>query len=110
MTPAEPQVVRAVTGEIFDVRLEATPTSGYVWEIDPATLFGLVELISSEILPSPAGVVGGTASQSFRFRAIRSGEARLLFRYRRRWENTPIRETAVQVIVEDPSQARLGDG
>lgn len=102
MTPAEPQVVRAVPGEIFDVRLDATPTSGYVWEIDPARLTGLVELISSEILPPPAGVAGGTASQSFRFRAIRSGEARLRFSYRRRWEKTPIRETAVQIVIQDP--------
>ncbi len=92
------------------MRLDATPTSGYVWEIDPAGLSGLVELISSEILPPPAGVVGGTASQSFQFRAICPGEASLRFSYRRRWEKAPIRETAVQIIIQDPSQARLGDG
>lgn len=103
MTAAEPQVVRVARGEIFDVRLDATPTSGYIWEIDPAGLSSLVKLISSEILPPP-GVVGGTASQAFRFRAVRTGQARLRFSYRRRWEPTPLRQTTIQVIVGDPDQ------
>jgi predicted secreted protein len=103
MTAAEPQVVRVARGEIFDVRLDATPTSGYIWEIDSGGLSGLVELITSEIL-APPGVVGGTASQAFRFRAVRAGQARLRFSYRRRWEPTPLRETTIQVIIGDPDK------
>jgi predicted secreted protein len=99
MAAAEPQVVRAEPGEVFDVRLEGTPTSGYRWELDLGGLADLLDLVADEILPPPPGVVGGSAVQAFRFRAVRAGQARLRFQYRRRWENAPIQETQVAVII-----------
>jgi predicted secreted protein len=101
MTSAQPQVVRAETGQVFDVRLEGVPTSGYQWELDTDGLADLLELVADDAAPSAPSVAGGSATQAFRFRAIRAGQAMVRFRYRRRWENVPIREVQVTVIIYD---------
>jgi|ERR1022692_610283 predicted secreted protein len=101
MATAQPQVVRAETGQVFEVRLEGVLTSGYQWELDADGLADLLELVADDVQPSAPSVAGGSATQAFRFRAIAAGQTMIRFRYRRRWENVPIRETQVIVIIYD---------
>jgi len=91
--------VRATTGETFEVRLEGTPTSGYTWELDPHGLPGVVEFAAADIIPSGGLAAGGPAVQVFRFRAVREGDGRIRFRYRRHWEAEAACETEVGVAV-----------
>lgn len=99
MTSAQPPSVRTTIGETFDIRLEAVPTSGYIWELDPRGLPGEVKLVSAETIPARGQVAGGPAIQIFRFRATRAGDLRIRFRYRRRWEPEPIREMEISVAI-----------
>jgi predicted secreted protein len=99
------QPVRAAMGETFDVRLEGTPTSGYVWELDLRAIPDTVEFISAETITSPGAIAGGPAVQVFRFRAVRPGDAHIRFRYQRRWETEAIRETEITVTVHRPPRA-----
>jgi predicted secreted protein len=99
MAIAQPPPVQASVGDTFDVRLEGIPTSGYTWELDAAGLPDLVELVAAELVAPQGQIAGGAAVQVFRFRAARSGEVRLRFRYRRRWEAQPLRETQVEVAI-----------
>jgi predicted secreted protein len=95
---AQPPPVRATVGETFDVRLEGIQTSGYTW-FDPGGLPDMVRFVTAELVAPEGLVAGGPAVQVFRFRAVRSGEARLRFRYRRRWEETQLRETQVRFAI-----------
>ena len=108
MTIAQPPV-QAKPGETFDVRLEGIPTSGYTWELDPRGLPEEVEFVAAETVPPQGQVAGGPAVQVFRFRAARPGDALLRFRYRRRWETEPLRETQVSVTIRttpDPGESQ----
>jgi predicted secreted protein len=93
------QPVRATVGETFDVPLEGIPTSGYIWELDPRGLPDQVEFLAAEMTPATGQIAGGLAVQAFTFRAVRAGEGRIRFRYRRRWEAEPSRETTITVSV-----------
>jgi predicted secreted protein len=99
MAIAQPPPVQATVGDTFDVRLEGIPTSGYTWELDPSGLPDLVEFLAAELVAAHGQVAGGPAVQVFRFRATRPGETRIRFRYRRRWEAEPLRETHVTVAI-----------
>jgi hypothetical protein len=46
MATAQPQVVHAETGQVFDVRLAGVLTSGYRWELDANGLADLLELVA----------------------------------------------------------------
>jgi predicted secreted protein len=108
MAIAQPPPIQATIGETFDVRLEGIPTSGYTWELDPLGLPDMVEFIAAELVAPQGQVAGAAAVQVFRFRAARPGETHLRFRYRRRWEAEPLRETQVNVAIH-PTPA-LGKG
>jgi predicted secreted protein len=99
MAIAQPPPVQANVGDTFDVRLEGVPTSGYTWELDAVGLPDLVEFVAAELVAPQGQIAGGPAVQVFRFRAARPGKALLRFRYRRRWETQPLRETQVEVAI-----------
>jgi len=97
--------VRATIGETFEVRLEGTPTSGYTWELDPHGLPDVAEFAAADMISSAGLVAGGPAVQIFRFRAVREGEGRIRFRYRRHWEAVAACETEVGIAVNEPPLA-----
>ncbi|MBZ5499934.1 MAG: protease inhibitor I42 family protein [Acidobacteriia bacterium] len=83
------------------VRLSSNPTTGYQWQVvksDPAYLQpgsrqGFFE-------PDPAGGLGAGGRQAFTYKAIRQGNTRLIFHYRRPWEEQdPIRTFTINVQI-----------
>jgi predicted secreted protein len=100
--PEPDELVAAAVGDVFEVDLEGVPTSGYVWEVTvEGGLRDVVELLNRETRTPEPSAPGGRATQTFRFRAVGPGQGRLLFRYRRSWENTAAREHRVHVRVGD---------
>jgi predicted secreted protein len=93
----------APVGGTFEVRLEGTPTAGFVWEAElPGDGQQLVEQAGTEWRQTAPQSLGGPAVQVFRFRALRRGRATLRFRYRRPWESRPLQERLVPVQIEEP--------
>jgi len=91
--------IRVNVGDVFEVRLEGVPTAGYRWALDlNDEQRELVELVATA-WESPAGVLGGEATQAFRLRARRSGEAMLSFGYRRPWEPAAVAEKHITVAI-----------
>lgn len=89
-------------GATFEVSLEGSPTTGFTWEAElPPNERDLVEPVGSEWRPADKKRLGGSATQIFRFRALRRGEAILRFRYRRPWESGSISERLVPVHIEE---------
>lgn len=90
-------------GATFEVSLEGSPTTGFTWEAElPPSERELVEPVGTEWRRSDdKKKLGGSATQIFRFRALRRGETTLRFRYRRPWESGAISERLVPVHIEE---------
>jgi len=86
-------------GERLMVALPGNPTTGYQWTAveEPGFLEALpgVEYLP-EATPTPIGA-GGTFF--FRYLAGEAGEGTLSFAYQRPWEDTPVEEFSITVIV-----------
>ena len=91
-----PEIIRVPVGGEFSVRLESSPTTGYVWDVE--TLPESVELLGSEYEKS-AGEhpPGDPGIQAFRFRAQKAGEHEIQFVLKRQWENNVIKSHTVKV-------------
>ena len=105
----DPESARAVVGEIVNVRLEGAPTTGYSWELQERDPIDVLQPLGDEVeLPTSHGR-GGAATQIFRFRALRAGESRLHFVFKRPWESKPIRQLEVAVLVGQSDYHVAGD-
>jgi len=86
-------------GEEFEIRLSATASTGFIWRV--GSVPELVETLGSTFEqpgqepPKP----GAPATQVFRFRATRPGQAQLFFELKRAWENSPAQTHVVNVTV-----------
>lgn len=90
------ETVRVPVGGEFSVRLESTPTTGYVWDVD--TLPESIELLGSEYEKPAAGASpGDPVIQAFRFRARKAGEHLINIVLKRQWESNAIKSHTVKV-------------
>jgi predicted secreted protein len=91
--------VTSVVGGEFTVHLQSTPTTGYVWEIN--TLPDGIEHLGSDFEKLVSSLhAGDPIIQTFRFRALATGERIINFALKRQWESTIFKShsTAVKVI------------
>ena len=88
-------MVRMIVNDEFEVRLAATPATGYQWEAGPLP-DGITHLGTEYAQPS-GGAPGDAGEQVFRFRAERSGDFPLQFVLKRPWETTAARTHEVVV-------------
>ena len=86
------------SGQFVTVTLDSNPTTGYSWqvmEIDNAVLLqdGDPEYKQS---PGSEGLVGTGGTETFRFKAVGTGETTLGLGYMRPWESVPPIQARVQ--------------
>jgi inhibitor of cysteine peptidase len=74
----------------FVVALDSNPTTGYQWEASyDESMFELVERTYKAGEQTGGGIMVGTGGVDYlRFKALRSGEAKITLVYRRPWEIT----------------------
>ena len=75
-------------GDIFAIRLESQPGTGYTWLLDKFDQNRLEFLNESTVTDS--GIPGGTNLQVFRFKAAQTGNAYVQLKYVRPWEKEEI--------------------
>ena len=88
----------ARAGEPFAVRLSATPSTGYLWEIRgrPAE----VDFLGSDVDPVAAGSQPGQGgAQVFHFRVARAGAFEIEFYLKRPWEEFAIQSQIVRIEI-----------
>lgn len=86
--------------EEFTVRLEATPTTGYVWRLREPSPDGIQLLGSSyEEETASDGRPGSSGIQLFRLKALKEGAYTLQFDLKRPWEREAIDVRMVTVEV-----------
>jgi predicted secreted protein len=101
--------IHAKVGEAFEVPLQATPTAGFRWELSfPTEAADLVAFVGSEWQQMQPGLIGGSATQVFRFNAVAPGELTLVFEYRRPWEVSERKRQAVHVRIAPPEASPRG--
>jgi predicted secreted protein len=97
------ELINTKVGKAFEIPLQATPTAGFRWELlFPTGPVDLVDFVGTEWQQVQPGVIGGSATQGFRFNAVAPGELTLVFEYRRPWEATKRRRRAIQVRIAPP--------
>lgn len=88
--------VEAGVGDEVVIRLPENATTGYVWTV---TVTGL-ELVDDEMVPPGADKgVGAAGERLVRVRAVAPGRGEVVLRLGRAWEQTPVEERRVVVLV-----------
>ncbi len=91
--------VAVSVGTIIVVRLPANPTTGYDWK--PVSVTAPVLTLIGLSYAAPRGVVGAGGTDTFRFRATKTGQQRLQLNYARPWETgvPPVQTVSFMVTV-----------
>lgn len=83
-------VIELSKGKILTIELKANHTTGYRWQVLEEKNEGIIEqegeaeyITSSTQRPMPRGSGG---IEVYHFKAVKNGEAKLVFEYRRPWE------------------------
>ena len=89
------QAIRATTNQVFDIEIEANPTTGYLWQarVDRRHL----ELLGQETKPGHA--IGAGGRETFRFRALEAGETEILLEHKRPWEQEVLDTKRFQITI-----------
>ncbi|MGV8805362.1 MAG: protease inhibitor I42 family protein [Polaromonas sp.] len=87
------------SGQAFKVALEASPGTGYVWDLQ-ALPEGVTLVGSSQEAPASGLVPGGSILQVFHFKALVRGEHALGFVRKRAWESEAVESRTVTVKVD----------
>lgn len=86
-------------GKDFSISLDANLTTGYQWQVDFDYVF--VEFLDVKYTPPSTELVGAGGVEKFDFKAIKSGEASIIFSYLRPWEEkAPIKKIIYNLIIE----------
>jgi len=90
------ETIMVSLGEEFSIRLQATPVTGYVWDVH--TLPESVQLLGSDY-EKPASSIqpGDPVIHVFRFRTQKTGKHLITFVLKRQWESNEIESHAVTV-------------
>jgi predicted secreted protein len=87
--------VRVAVGQAFTVRLQSTPTTGYVWQVQ--SLPEGVQLSGSDFESGRHAPPGSPLTQVFRFRVVKAGQYTVTLVLKRQWESQPIQTHLVTV-------------
>jgi predicted secreted protein len=77
--------VRVAVGEVFEILLPETRTTGYKWAVEKGG--EPVCALASESSDAPAGPPGGAGTHLWQFRAAQAGTATILLHHQRPWES-----------------------
>jgi len=84
------------------VELEANPSTGYAWRVDPAQSTHLNRVKVEEagsVSSAPPGMVGAPVKQSWRITGVSTGSAKITLVYGRAWEKSIANKHVVRVRV-----------
>jgi inhibitor of cysteine peptidase len=87
------------SGDQFEVRLESNASTGFEWVVDPESASDVVTLVSSTYDEPETDLVGAPGTQVFVFEATVSGAGILRLEYLRPFDDPPVPERIVELIV-----------
>ena len=95
--------IKTTAGKEFVITLDANVTTGYEWQLTKPIDDSLIKLVHSEYVPDKTGLVGSGGKSIWTFKAVRSGETQISFKYIRPWEKNipPTREAKYIINIQD---------
>jgi predicted secreted protein len=90
--------VHLKVGDTLELRLESTPSTGFVWYVEKEST-PLLKLVRQSQIASTKSGTGRPGVQVFVFEAQRSGDGKLLLHYVRSWEPPSPNETQFEIHV-----------
>ena len=98
LNPGEPIKVKA--GQIFAVRMESNPTTGYGWQLSK-DLDNKIILVTNAFIPPNSRLCGAGGHEMWTFKAVGEGQMEISMKYVRPWEkDQPARTNVFAVIVK----------
>lgn len=98
LNPGEPIKVKA--GQIFTIRMESNPTTGYGWQLSKA-LDNNIILVTNAFIPPDSKLMCAGGHEVWTFKAIEQGQTEISIKYVRPWEkDQPTRTNVFTVIVK----------
>ena len=98
LNPGEP--INVKTGQIFTIRMESNPTTGYGWQLSN-TLDKKIILVTNVFIPPDGKLMGAGGHEVWTFKAIGEGQMEISMNYVRPWEkDQPARTNVFTVIVK----------
>ena len=85
-------------GEVFEIPLQAMPSTGYVWSL--VSVPEGLQLLESSTDAGGAQRPGDPITQVFHVKALHAGNYLLQFLHGRKWENTHTEDREFQVVVK----------
>ena len=94
------QFLSVRVGQIFKVELKANPTTGYLWQVDPAKAKGLIAESGKSFYERQGELVGSGGIEAFTFKAEAEGIGDIVFIYERPWEAIAIKKYILTVKIK----------
>lgn len=92
-TYSDSGVIKANVNEEFVIALDSNPSTGYSWQENHDQSFLTLVDKKFEQSPGSEGKPGAGGTEYFRFKALKTGEAKVTLGYSRSWESQPPLDT-----------------
>jgi predicted secreted protein len=86
------EFISTMVGDIFEIKLDVTPTTGYEWKILPTSKSMEILKLLNEHREQKTSLDGVSSNHLFNFEALTPGCATIDFAYMRPWEKGKIRK------------------
>jgi inhibitor of cysteine peptidase len=73
-------------GGVLEISIESNPTTGYLWSLEGFSGTDVLASMGKYKYVRLSDRLGAGGKQIYSFKAVKKGNARLIFEYRREWE------------------------
>ena len=75
-------------GDLLDIVLDENPTTGFRW-VSASSAPAAIMVCSPSEFTAESRLIGAGGKRTIHFKAVKKGKEKLMFAYRRTWENKP---------------------
>jgi predicted secreted protein len=95
------QSITCKAGEMFTIRLEGNPSTGFLWDFEKGfdTELAMFQGSKEETTQNEKEMVGSPVIYTWTFKALKAGSTEAIMKYKRQWEKDPVNEKTLLIQV-----------
>lgn len=95
------KTIEVNNGEEVNIIIESNPTTGYIWDVESIDT-AILQQVGDPIYTSDSKLLGGGGAETYKFKAIATGQTTVSLIHHRSWEADvlPIDTFKVTIIVK----------
>lgn len=95
------EALRVKNGQVLEISIDSNPTTGYLWSLEGFSGTDALASMGKYKYVRGSDRIGAGGKQIFSFKAVKKGDAKLIFEYRREWERSqaPAKRYTAKVTV-----------